>query len=307
MSRLFTDEQLRELERTPHQQLVDAVTSGDLDSVASTTSNLERSFIGTVVGTRNWVAHTFGWAAVEGPEGVTSELVDVTHDFYLRHPEPSDVGDESTSAVDEVVAAAGTGDADGAARAFDEMEAAWRRRQDFLRDWLCTLLSHIYRTRGLEPLEQALRYTAKQTLFDWMPVDMARPPEKRLPQWARMLQGHFSVLRITEDDEKFTLTQDPCGTCTRQIQQGRYAAPLDLAVIDEVAPATWFRGPTPIYRTHVPVWHIELARELVGVPWPVNQCPAGMGTGPCPTLLYKDPHDARANDQVPGPEQKDAT
>ena len=112
---------------------------------------------------------------------MTSELVDVTHDFYLRHPEPSDVGDESTSAVDEVVAAAGAGDADGAARVFDEMEAAWCRRQDFLRDWLCTLLSHIYRSRGVEPLEQALRYTAKQTLFDWMPVDMALSAREAAP------------------------------------------------------------------------------------------------------------------------------
>lgn len=301
MTRLFTDEQLRSLERTPRRQLNDALRTGDEDRVTTTTAGLERSFIGTVVGTRNWVGHTFGWAGSEGPADLLSELVDVTHELFTIHPEPVDVGDASASVVDVVVAAARDGDEVTAAVTFDAMEDAWRSRQDFLRDWLSTLLSHLYRTRGLDELERALRYTATHTLLDWMPVDMARPPEKRLPQWARMLQGHFSDLEITEDDEKFTLTQNPCGTCTRQIEQGRYDAPLDLAVVEEKAPATWFRGATPIYRTHVPVWHISLARELVGVPWPVNQCPAAQGTGPCPTLLYKDPHDPRADAEVPGP------
>jgi hypothetical protein len=107
------------------------------------------------------------------------------------------------------------------------------------------------------------------------------------------------VLRISEDDEKFTLTQDPCGTCSRQIEQGRYGAPLDLAVVRERHATTWFRGDTPIYRAHVPLWHIALAGELVGVPWPVNRCPAGLGTGPCDVLLYKDPDDRRASAEVP--------
>lgn len=302
MTRLFTDDELRAIERTPHQQLADAVASGDLDAVATTTAGLERSFVGTVVGTRNWVAHTFGWAAIEGPEGITNELVDATTSLYARHPEPVDDYDLTASVVDQVRAAAAAGDRDGALAIFDAMEADWCRRQDFLRDWLSALLSHVYRAHGLDQLELVLRYTAAHTLMDWMPVDRSRPPEKRLPQWARMLQGHFSVLHISEDDEKFTLTQDPCGTCSRQLSQGRYDQ-LDLAVIEEVAPASWFRGETPIYRAHVPVWHIELARELVGVPWPVNQCPAGLGTGPCPTLLYKDPDDPRAEAQVPGPDR----
>ena len=122
---------------------------------------------------------------------------------------------------------------------------------------------------------------------------------RRLPTWVRMLQGHWSDLRITEDDEKITITQDPCGTCSRQIEQGRYDGDLELAVVDEVADATWHRGATPIYRVHVPVWHVVLAGERTGVPWPVNQCPAGLGTGPCPVLLYKDPFDPRAHAAVP--------
>ena len=194
--------------------------------------------------------------------------------------------------------AAVDGSPDDALARFDELDARSREAQDALRDWLSALLSRIYRERGVDTLERALRYTAERTLFGWMPTDMARAPEKRLPSWVRMLQGHFSELRIEEDDEKFTLIQDPCGTCTRQIQQGRYGAPLDLAIIEERHATTWFRGDTPVYRAHVPLWHVTLAQELVGVPWPVNQCPAGLGTGPCAVLLFKDPHNPAAKDYV---------
>ena len=180
-------------------------------------------------------------------------------------------------------------EADDLLARFDAIERRSRAAQDTLRDWLSALLSRIYRQGGVDTLEQALRYTAERTLFGWMPTDMARAPEKRLPSWVRMLQGHFSELRIEEDDEKFTIVQDPCGTCTRQIEAGRYGPPLDLAIIEERHATTWFRGDTPVYRAHVPLWHVTLAQELVGVPWPVNQCPAGLGTGPCRGAAVQGP------------------
>jgi hypothetical protein len=298
MTRIFTDDELRRLERSPRQQLSDALAGGDVAAVRTVTDSLERSLVGTVVGTRNWVACTMAHAATYDDGKLLAELIDVTHRCFCLHPDPADVGDATQTVVDEVVGHARSNDMVAAVACFDAMEAVWRLRQDFARDWLSMLLSHIYRSRGLDALESSLRYSATRTLFGWMPVDMARPPEKRLPTWVRMLQGHFSNVRIEEDDEKFTLTQDPCGTCTRQIEQGRYDEPLGLAIVEERTAATWFRGDTPIYRTHVPVWHVSLAREVVGVPWPVNQCPAGLGTGPCKVLLYKDPFDPRADEQV---------
>ena len=46
--------------------------------------------------------------------------------------------------------------------------------------------------------------------------------------------------------------------------------------------------------------HQALPRQRIGVPWPVNICRAGLGTGPCTILLYKDPLDPAAAD-VPTP------
>jgi hypothetical protein len=182
---------------------------------------------------------------------------------------------------------------------FDAYEAACRSLQDTYCDWLSSLLSDVYRAWGADELETVHRYCAERTLLPWMTVDIRNAPEKRLVRWVRMLKSHFSVLRLREDDEKFVIVQDPCGTCARQIREGRYEPPFDLAVVDEKHALTWGGGATPVYRTHVPVWHVVMARERLGVPWPVNRCPAGLGAGPCETLLYKDPLDARANDQVP--------
>jgi hypothetical protein len=300
VSRLFTDEQLAALSRTPYEQVRDALADGDVEAVRTLVTSLERSFVGTVDGTRNWVTHTIAYVARERSTEELARLVDASQGFFASYPDPTG----SSAGADEPVAGliadlAERADTDAALARFDAMELRWTRLQDLYRDWLSTLLSTIYRTMGIDALEAALRDSAERTIFGWMPTDRARAPEKRLPSWARMLQGHFSVLRISEDDEKFTLTQDPCGTCTRQIEQGRYGPPLDLAVVEERHATTWFRGDTPIYRAHVPLWHIVLAAELVGVPWPVNRCPAGLGTGPCDVLLYKDPDDSRAHAEVP--------
>jgi hypothetical protein len=300
MARLFTDEELARLARSPRRQLVDALDAGDPVALGTCAAALERSFVGTVVGTRNWIAHTFGFAARHDDGSLLAGLVDATRHAFAVLPGPLDAFDAAApSIVADVLDHAARGDHVGALSEFDALEARTRAAQDTLRDWLSALLSHVYREHGVEVLELALRHTARRTLFDWMPTDMARPPEKRLPSWVRMLHGHFSELRLDEDDEKFTIVQDPCGTCARQIEQGRYDPPLSLAVVTERHATTWFRGDTPIYRAHVPLWHVTLARELAGVPWPVNRCPAGLGTGPCAVLLYKDPLDPRAEEQVP--------
>ena len=306
--RLFTDSELTALGRTPGQQLTDCLEVGD--EVGPVTVSIARAYHDQISGSRSWVGWVFAYIAERhGHEGL-SRAVAATSRFYaalaslggsgpnvLLHAEGATDGFDDE--VDRLVGLVQVGDRDGALAAFDTFESACRAVQDSYRDWLSALLSEVYRSWGLEELEAVHRYCAERTLLPWMPVDIRNPPDKRLLRWVRMLKGHFSVLRVREDDEKFTLVQDPCGTCSRQILDGRYDPPVNLAVVEERHVVTWGRGATPIYRTHVPVWHVAMARERLGVPWPVNHCPAGLGTRPCETLLYKDPLDPRADDQVP--------
>jgi hypothetical protein len=149
-------------------------------------------------------------------------------------------------------------------------------------------LSHLYREYGVDALEGALRVLGDETLVKWMVDELEMPLDKRIRLSAIMTHAHSSLFTITEDEEKFTIVQNVCGTCARQVRDGRYGPPLDLAIVTEEHPVTWGRGNVPIYRTHVPVMHWLMPRERFGFPLPVVECPYGVDTGPCPSQIYKD-------------------
>jgi hypothetical protein len=171
----------------------------------------------------------------------------------------------------------------------DELESHWRAEHDRGLDAVCALLTHVYREYGVDVLEQSIRAVGEQTLLAWMPKDIDRPPEVRVRTWATMLHGNFAEFTIAEDDDAFVITQDPCGSCGRQLACGAFPGPLDHATVTEVHPISFARGNVPIYRTHVAVMHFLMPAERLGVPWPVVACPRGTVPGPCHITLYKDP------------------
>ena len=302
--RFFTEQELDGLSRTPRQQVVDCLEAGG--AVGPLVASIARSYRDQIGGSRSWVGSVFahigdrhGHVGLEAAIATTSRFFGALAAAGEMIPDGEGLTDDSDAVVGEMTDRARADDLLGALAVFDAFENACRVLQDAYRDWLSSLLSEVYRRWGPDELEDLHRYCAERTLLPWMTVDIRNTPRKRLTRWVRMLQGHFSVVRAGEDDEKFVLVQDPCGTCSRQLLAGRCDPPFNLAVVEEEHLLTWGRGSTPVYRTHVPVWHIAMARERLGVPWPVNRCPAGLGTGPCPTFLYKDPLDARANEQVP--------
>jgi hypothetical protein len=219
----------------------------DLEALASAPPD-ERSEQAAITGYLDWIAHTRAWVEEEHGPAAAAELDEATDAYVATLPAASE--------------------------------------HDVLRDRISAVLAHVYGTWGVDGLEAALAHAAERTLLTWMPVDVQRPPEKRLVSWVRLLRGHGSELSIAEEDDRFVITQDPCGSCTRQVLDGRYD---ELPVVEE------WGGPT-IYRSHVRVMHQALPRERLGVPWPVNVCPPGLGTGPCTILLYKDPLDPAAAD-----------
>lgn len=186
------------------------------------------------------------------------------------------------------------GDAVAAVREFERFVDETRAVHALERDRVAAALTAIYRDHGVAELERSLRYVGARTLLLWMPTDIARDPHTRLVTWANMLVDNFAELTIEEYDDRFVLVQAPCGTCGRQVAEGKYDEPEDFAVVTEVSPVTFGRGETPVYRTHVAVMHTLMPMERLGVPWPVIQCPAGLDAGPCRVHLFKDPMDLSA-------------
>jgi hypothetical protein len=298
-ARLFTDDELVALARSPADELEGLLAAGRAAGIGPLAASIERSWQGAIVGYHNWIAHTEGYLFERHGAAALARLVPVTGRLLALHPDRDLAGGTSDDgpAMPEVLAGlAGTGDFDVVRSRFGVWQDEQRKIHDLLRDWVSALLSHVYRFYGVEELESAIAYAGERTLLEWMPFDIGRPPAKRLTSWARMLHGHFTRFSLEEDEHKFTVIQDPCGSCTRQILQGRYEPPLALAIVTEPHLVSWGRGDTPVYRAHVPVMHQLLPGRVLGVPWPVNLCPAGLGTGPCRILLYKDPLDPAAAD-----------
>ena len=122
-------------------------------------------------------------------------------------------------------------------------ELARRMYQEFnyLHDgymfWVTGLQTYIYEKYGIEAVEAAERkaHTIEgEVVF--------KPSEKTdirslVEHLASGLRGHLQPITIKEDDEKISLTMQPCGSGERIIQKGGYEA--GLARIDAPHKITW--------------------------------------------------------------------
>jgi len=126
----------------------------------------------------------------------------------------------------------------------------------------------------------------------WMMEDITHDPKERIRSWISLLLGNFATIRVEEDDEKFTIFQDPCGSCGRQIRDGCYKPPINLAVVKEKHPITFNSGNVTVYQAHLAVMHTIMPIEWIGAPWPAIVCPTGATGGPCRIFMYKNPRAA---------------
>lgn len=279
--RLLTDEELRDLERAPRERVRHALESGDRAEAKAVVSRATRAWQRGIDGFRAWIDHTVTFLAAAHGTDAAERSRDVVADAHARRvpwtTETSDPASDDPLLVELCTT-----------------ENRLRAEHDAWLDAVCALLSHVYRTYGVDELEASIRDAGDRTLLAWMPRDIAQAPEDRIRTWTGMLQGNFATIRVEEDDEKFVITQDPCGSCGRQIASRGFPGSLDLAMVTEVHPITFDRGDVHVYRTHVAVMHFLMPRERLGVPWPVVACPPGDGVGPCRISLYKNPLDPSA-------------
>lgn len=120
---------------------------------------------------------------------------------------------------------------------------------DLFRDWIADLLSEIGRQFG----DEALHNIMLKTVGNYM------KPLKELSKQgfrafveatAAIWRAHFSDFELTEDDEKVTFILKPCGTGGRQLQEGKYEAPLNLLRVEEPQVMTGQSKDCPVYCAH---------------------------------------------------------
>lgn len=255
-------------------------------------------FVGWTAATRQFLFKAYGHAADVAscaPEERAAQVVRVglTEDELLLSGQI--YASPDNPAAEKILGLIDAGRNDEALAAFDDLLELLRRTHDFRRDWLVSLISHVYRAHGAEGLEGVYRYAGDQ---DWweenMKSDMEKSPPERMRTWCDlMVIGNFGEAIASEDDEKFTINQLRCGTCGAQHTDGRYEPPWGFPLVKESLPMTFGKTDFTVYRAHLGVMHVLQPIEKVGAPWPAIEC-SGIKSGPCFLHLYKDPTRAAA-------------
>ncbi len=293
--RLLSQEELDALCRSPKEQMVAMLATEDKEAAKQKYADLEDAFFAFHDIYHHWVALGQEFIYQEYGHDGLAKAVPISAILIEALKLDMSVGEVlncSKSVKERMNTLIDTGDTAEVLKYYDYMEKGFRDIHDLYREWTSLLLSHVYREYGIDALEKCLRYSSDQRWMPWMMDDITHSAQQRLRDWVILLLGNFATVRVEEDDEKFTLFQDPCGSCGRQILQGCHKPPLDLAVVKEKHAISFLAGEVTVYQAHIAVMHTIMPIERIGAPWPVINCPKGATGGPCQIFMYKDPRTA---------------
>jgi hypothetical protein len=193
-----------------------------------------------------------------------------------------------TRTLDLVLEAIESGNKERARELAQRMYREFNHLHDGYMFWVTGLQTYIYKNYGIDALEEAEReaHTIEaKTVF--------RPSEEtdfrsRVEHLVGGFRGHLQPIRVEEDDEKVSITMEPCGSGERIIQKGGYDPATGLARVKEPHRITWGMKDFPIYCVHCPVMEI-LEIERTGDFGSVHVVTEPIHQGSCHWIFYKDP------------------
>jgi hypothetical protein len=182
----------------------------------------------------------------------------------------------------------------------------WCQRQDETKNiihdlymtWVTALMSYIHEHMGEEDAVKAVRETVKNFSIPLAKAKTEMIKEKGIGAWIEYIvdiwrqHSMYPGFTIEEDDEKFILTMNPCGSGGRLLKMGVYEEPLNFSRLKKAGPHTWGKENLPIYCSHC-VWAHEILPLQEGGPgtqfWVhVSPFPEKPGDK-CVFHIYKDP------------------
>ena len=187
--------------------------------------------------------------------------------------------------LDSLNQAIEAGDKEKAKRLAKNMFRESLQMHDMYVDWVAGLMDYIYRNYGENALYQALReWRMRQPHVDVSKVDF----KARAKGLAYALKGHQMPMKVEEDDEKVSITMQPCGSGQRLVQKESYGPPCNFTMIQKPHLMTWDMTDFPIYCTHEPV--IEMVSiEKLGYPTQVAVHPDKVARDKaCTFCIYKN-------------------
>ena len=146
--------------------------------------------------------------------------------------------------------------------------------------------SYVGKVFGDQRLEEILRHTGerqRQGFERWEEMAV----EDFVRATAHLLKSHIGNVRVTEDAEKFTIIQDPCGSGGRLMREGAYDGADGLYRVGEAQDLTFGKADFPSYCAHCAVWNNIQCIEWFGHPqWCIDH--PDTPASPCRIHIYKD-------------------
>ncbi|RJQ86917.1 MAG: hypothetical protein C4519_01575 [Desulfobacteraceae bacterium] len=189
--------------------------------------------------------------------------------------------------LDLTMAAIETGDQEAAKKLTQRMYSEFLSMHDLYLDWVTDLLSFIGRRFDDEVLYEAFDETVRKGFTKLLSKRYSgKSPGRKLQILAAGLRGHLGSLKITEDEEKFTITVDECPSGGRQIRQGLYDRSDGFLRIEKPQAMAFGRPDFPVYCAHCHFQNL-IADETNGKPLFITELPKKVGLQPCRVHLYK--------------------
>jgi hypothetical protein len=255
-------QELEAISKRLNDRIREAVGAGDFAGAEAMTATLAKDYVYMIKGLRLVIETLLPYVEERFREG-QAKLADETREAIRRK------------------------DAEGATRLLDRKDDKYRPLHDFYLKIMATLFNYTYKEFGDAALEGLFRHAAEgqRRGFDkWEGM----PVEEFVRTTAFLLNAHLGTLRVEEDGEKFTITQDACGSGGRMMRDGLYDGEKpELLRIKKAQPMTFGRENFPVYCAHCAVWNAILPTEWYGrIHWAFTPPPTPHA--PCVLRIYKE-------------------
>lgn len=169
----------------------------------------------------------------------------------------------------------------------DAKEAAYLDLHDHLVRFMAEAFAWVLRNGGPTELLQFHLATAEaqRVGFEkWEELDASEFAKVT----AFLLKQHMGRVTVTEDDQRFTIQQAPCGSGGRLRSNGAYRGEGALPFVTEAGPLTFGKTEMPVYCSHCAIWNGTATLRWFGRAQWVFEDPA-RSDGSCTLHIYKDP------------------
>lgn len=214
---------------------------------------------------------------LKGLRLVIQDLMPLAEDIFRR---------EQAAVSEKVVEALKKKDGAAVNKLLDEKEDQFMPIHDFYVETLATIFNWAYTTYGDDALFEVLKGSAEsqKSGFDsWEEMSI----EDFVRTTAFLAKSHMGGMTVEEDDEKFTLTSDPCGSGGRMMRAGEFDEGGKFVRVGKAQPQTFGMEGLPVYCAHCAVWNGIMTTEWYGqIQWAID--PPQKPDAPCKMHIYKD-------------------